>query len=765
MRYILGLNAAGFNTSASLFVDGEPIFAVQEERLIREKLTRKFPSQGIHAALEAGGIGFDDLDAIAVSWNPLINLEAHSRVQSGSLRYLPEMLYSIPSHLMSLSQSNAGDVAEQKITLEGGKEIRAVYVRHHLAHAASFYCSPFDQAAILTTDAFGEKECVTFSLGQGNTIQTIWSQEFPHSLGGFYSTFTEFLGFRAQSDEWKIMGACAYGDADRYYEKVRSLVNFVSPGFELDLRFFNFYQFHRPGRYTEKLARHLNLRALARGEELSQPYYDLAAAVQKVTEEIYFHLLHQLKSMVSTDALVLAGGVAFNSLANGKVIDRTPFQELFLPPVPGDSGAGFGAGLYVHHQMDGAPRRYTMHQNYLGPGFTNEQIESDLRKFHLSYERVDDPAETAAQLVSDGNIIGWFQGRLEFGDRALGNRSILANPCDPNMKDKVNATIKYREHFRPFAPSILAERVHEYFVNASATPFMEKVFEIQEEKRATIPAVTHEDGTGRLQTVSQEHNPLYWRLIHSLEQKTGSPVVLNTSFNVKGEPIVCSPSDAIRTFYTCGLDALVIGNFVLKKQPSEITDSVQVASPSKCVVIIPAKGGSRRLPKKNLANLNGRPMIDYAIDQAKACAGADAIYVTTDSPEIAAHARARGIEVIMRPTSLGGETPLLDVYRHALAHINDPSMTTIIGLQVDHPDRNMTIDQALGVFEQAGTHCDLLFSTEADGTKNGAHYILSGRFVETGEAREKVCVVDDCTNVHYQEDLARAAARLRERGV
>ena len=565
-RVIAGLNAAGFNTSAALLVDGELVYAVEEERLNREKRTRKFPAQGLLSALKHAGLQIEDVDAFAFSWNPAINLEAPNAALTQRARFLGEFLYSVPMQLMALRRNNEAALTRQTITFLDGRELDAFFITHHLCHASAFFVSPFEEAAILSVDAFGEKHCVMFSKGSGHNLESLWSQDFPHSLGSFYSSMTQYLGFAPQYDEWKLMGASSYGDPRRFDGKLRELFQLKDDaGFEVDLSYFNYHQFHRPGLYTAKLREHLGLAPNETDCPLTQEYYDLAAGVQLVTEEIYFHLLRQLHRKTGLKHAVLSGGVALNCVANGKVTTNTPFEEIFVPPTPDDSGGSAGAAFYLYHHIGGRPRKFALSHNFLGPGFSGEDILRELQKFGIRYTALNDPAAKGAELIAGGKIIGWFQGRLEFGDRALGNRSILADPCDPQMKDRVNLVIKYREPFRPFAPAILEEHVDDYFIGAPSTPFMEKVFLIRPEKRASIPAVTHVDGTGRLQTVGDQQNPLFARLIRSFNAIRGVPIVLNTSFNLKGEPMVCSPQDALRTFYTSGLDALIIGDYLVEK--------------------------------------------------------------------------------------------------------------------------------------------------------------------------------------------------------
>lgn len=570
MNRIIGLNSTGFNTSSAFIEEGIVRFAIEEERITREKRTRKFPTAGLSLGLDRLGWDLCEVDAVAISWNPMVNLETHSTSHSDRARYLGEFLYSAPSNLMSLVGSQSGPVSQQIISFENGQSLPIYYVDHHTCHRANFFLSTFEEAAVLTVDAFGEKKSTSYGLGVGGHIKELWSQEFPHSLGGFYSTLTEFLGFVAQGDEWKLMGASSYGDPEEFYDVLREVVNLQPEGgFELDLSYFNFYQFHRPLRYTEKLSNLLGVQPNVLGAPLTPQYFNLAAAAQVVFEEIYFHLLSQLQRQTKSPNIVISGGCALNSVANGKILDKTDFDALFVPPIPDDSGAALGAAHYVHHHVIGGKRAAPMTSNYWGPSYTNDEISTELKKYKIDFRHSETIVSETAQLLAEGNIIGWFQGALEFGDRALGNRSILADPREEGMNDRVNATVKYREPFRPFAPSVLAEHVDNYFENPQPAPYMERVLSIYPEMRKKIPAVTHIDGTGRLQTVYKDFNPRYHELIEEFFNLTGIPIILNTSFNLKGEPIVCTPEDAIRTFYSSGLDILVLGDFLVRKTTTQ----------------------------------------------------------------------------------------------------------------------------------------------------------------------------------------------------
>ena len=460
----------------------------------------------------------------------------------------------------------AGDLSEQIIHLKSGKKIHIYFVRHHLCHASNYFMSPFNDSSIITFDAFGEKESITFASGNNNKIKKLWEQEFPHSLGSFYSALTEFLGFKPQSDEWKLMGASAYGNAGKYYKKLKKTYKILNKGFELDLKYINHYQFHRPKLYTNELEKLLKLKANKLGSKLNKNYYDLAAASQRCFEDIYLNLINQMKKTNRSNNLVISGGCGLNSLVNGKILSRTSFKKIFIPPVPDDSGVSIGAAQYVHHNIKKFKKRYFMDHNYLGYEATNTEIEKDLKSLKINFKKIEDPSIHAAKQLSNGKIIGWFQGANEFGDRALGNRSILADPRGQDIKDKVNKLIKYREPFRPFAPAVLEEKAKYFFNNPSSTPFMEKICMIRKSKRTIIPGVTHKDGTGRIQTVNKTQNKKFYKLIQEFEKLTSIPILLNTSFNVKGEPMVCKPRDALKTFFSSGLDCLYLGNYFITKK-------------------------------------------------------------------------------------------------------------------------------------------------------------------------------------------------------
>lgn len=566
---IIGINNEMFISSAALIDNGKIIAAGAEERFTRNKLTRVFPQKAIEYCLKEAGLKIGEIDYIAVSLNPGVYFAKFNPVFSGRRRHRIEQLYSVPDYLMHFYGRPSVDYMYQEIVGDFGKS-RIYFVVHHRAHAANgFFLSPFSSAAIFTADSQGEFESTTFCYGQGNKINLIKSINYPHSLGALYSTFTEFLGFKANSDEWKVMALAAYADPyNEFYKLFKTeVIKFQGDGsFELNLSYFKGFLHDQPNLYTEKLVETFG-RARERNEELQERHFDIAAALQKISEDAVVHSLNWLFQQTSEKNLVLSGGFFMNSVFNGKVLELTPFENLFISSCPDDSGNCFGAALYLYNHILGEDRSVPMSHNYYGPQYTNKEIEETLKGYNLNYTYEEKISQKAAKLLSEGNIIGWFQGRMEFGQRALGNRSILADPRKTDMNDRVNRAVKFRESFRPFAPAVLKEKQEEYFEigKGGDVPFMEKVYPVIPDKREQIPAVVHIDGSGRIQTVIKELNPKFYSLIEEFEKITHVPIVLNTSFNLNGEPIVCTPNDAIKTFYSCGLDVLVIGNYIVQK--------------------------------------------------------------------------------------------------------------------------------------------------------------------------------------------------------
>ena len=566
---ILGLSPDIWISSAALIEDGKVISAAPEERFDRQKMSKAFPLRAIDFCLREAKISMDDIDYVAMSWNPGVHIQSASLRYSKSIRWRGEYLYSVPSYLLTRFPFTDIEFMEEKLHFNN-KKISIIFVNHHSSHAANaFLLSPFDKSAILTIDGRGEKETCIFAKGEDNNIKKIKSIYMPHSLGLFYGTFTEYLGFKPDSGEWKVMALASYGDFNNsYYQKIKDIIKLKEDGtFELDLSYFTYYLFDKqPAMYSEKFIELLGHPRI-KGEEIEEKHIQIAAALQQVFEETVTHLLNHLYLETKCKKIVLSGGCAMNSVFNGKVLDVSPFEELFIPSCPDDSGVSIGAALYVYNCILGNKNREVQVHNYWGPGFSNDEIKDTVEKYKVKYNFYNDIKKIAAKLLSGGKLIGWFQGKMEFGQRALGNRSILADPRGINSKDLVNKAVKYRESFRPFAPSILEEDVNDYFEipPGMKVPFMEKVYKIKENKRKLIPAVVHVDGTGRLQTVSKFVNPLFYNLINEFKKVTNIPVILNTSFNLNGEPIVCSPTDATRTFFSCGLDYLIMGNYLISK--------------------------------------------------------------------------------------------------------------------------------------------------------------------------------------------------------
>jgi carbamoyltransferase len=443
------------------------------------------------------------------------------------------------------------------------------YIRHHLCHAANgFFISPYENAAILTADGRGELDCATYSIGKGNSIELLKTMQIPHSLGSFYSTFTSFFGFKPNSDEWKVMALSSFASHDnQYYKKLKDIVNLKPDGtFELDLNYFKEHNVETENYYTDEFINMFGQPSKP-NDLIQKRHHDIASAMQKMTEDILVHMLNWLYQNTKLENLVVNGGSFMNSVFNGKITKKTNFSNVFISSCPDDSGLSIGSALYVYNHILGKSERYVQKHNFYGPEYNNNEIKDTLEKYGIEYIFVENIDDYVCELLIKGELIGWFQGKMEFGQRALGHRSIIADPRDPKMKDKINSAIKYREAFRPFAPAILENMASEYFEmgGTEKVPFMEKIFMIKEDKRSIIPSVTHIDGSGRLQTVNQKDNPIFFSLINKFYEKTGIPVLLNTSFNINGEPIVCNPTDAIRTFYSCGLDSLILGKYVIKK--------------------------------------------------------------------------------------------------------------------------------------------------------------------------------------------------------
>jgi carbamoyltransferase len=566
---ILGINFSN-DSAASMLVDDRITMAVQEERFRREKHFSGFPEQAISACLASGKTKLADVDSVAFFWNPAIHAQTPNWRMSSTPRHHMEFLYDVPNFLLP-KVGRVPDVMEQVFHLDTGKKFKVYYVTHHLAHAAgALFTSPHLEAAILTVDGYGERDATTIWTGRkvgGTTeIKRVWSREFPHSLGAMYAAVTQFLGFKANSGEGKVMGLASYG-TPRYLDEFRKICRLTDDGYELDLTWFSFFA-ERPTRYSEKF---VTLFGEPRKAEsaITTRDEDIAASLQAMLEEAIIHLARLAKAKTGMKVLCMSGGVTLNCSANGRLLREDIFEDYFFQPASGDAGTSLGAALYVNHCIEGRPRdRAEMLLEYLGPQSNMDEVLDTLEKGSIEYLTPADAWETAGQLLAKGYIGSVFQGRAEFGPRALGNRSTLSDPRPAAMKDRLNATVKFREGFRPFAPSIHAHRANEYFEGCTFSPFMLRVYPTRPEKLDEARAVTHVDGGARVQTVTQEQNPNYFRLISSFEKQTGTPMVLNTSFNIRGEPIVNSPSDAVKCFLTTGQDFLVLEDVLLVKNRS-----------------------------------------------------------------------------------------------------------------------------------------------------------------------------------------------------
>jgi len=562
--YILGMNDS--NSAVSLVHDGDLVAAVREERFDRLKFSDVFPSRAVDYCLKTAKIGLKDIDAVVFAWNPGHELEPQD--SRAAVRYHKHFLHYIPNNLLGhiggdKNNKRVASISETIRFTEGDLKIH--FVPHHFAHAASaFFVSPFDRAAVLTIDAYGDDITHQFFVGEGNRLRAIGQTRFPHSMGQVYAAVTQYLGFRPNSDEWKVMGLAAYGQPS-HEDVFARMIRFDRQKGELrfDLDYFSYYVWS-PRRYTDQFTDTFGPERHA-GEPLTQRHMDIAAGFQQRVEQVVLEMCAYLQEKTGLDSLCLAGGVAMNSKMNGRIQQEAPFDRVWIQPSADDAGCSLGACYYHWCQVLDRPRRLVMDHDYWGPGYSNDQIRQALDDAMVPYRWLDDPATAAATAIADNKIVAWFQGRMEFGQRALGNRSILGDPRDPQMKDKINRLIKHREWFRPFAPSVLAEYQGDFFASDRISPFMQQVMAVKPEKRGVIPAVVHHDGTGRVQTVTRQANPRYWDLIEAFRRVTGVPVVLNTSFNDNDEPIVCTPKDALRTFFGTGLHELYMGNFCIRK--------------------------------------------------------------------------------------------------------------------------------------------------------------------------------------------------------
>ena len=584
---ILGLNAYHGDSAACIVVDGQLIAAAEEERFRRIKHWAGFPSEAIKYCLEEANVKVEEIDHLAVNRNPSANLlrkAVFAFSKHPSLELVKDRLKNaIRVRDIKSKLVEEFDVDPSKLKAE------IHHVEHHVAHlGSSFFVSPFEEAAVVSVDGFGDFVGAMWGYGEGSRLEVRDRVFFPHSLGLFYLALTQYLGFPKYGDEYKVMGLSSYGEPT-YLERMKQIVQLDSNGqFKLNLDYFIHHsdgvtmtwEAGEPKMgpvYSREMEKYFGP-ARKNGEPITKEYENVAASMQAMYEEAFFHLLNHVYGKTKIPCLCLAGGCALNSVANGKIFDKTPFREVYIQAAAGDGGGALGAAFYVWHQILGHERNFVMETAYWGPQFSEAELSDELRvmsdelkKQECMIRKIKDKDELCrltAKAIAEGKVVGWFQGRMEWGPRALGNRSIVVDPRRAEMKDFLNARIKRREPFRPFAPSILLEKTGDYFEKDYPDPFMIKVYPIRSEKRSVIPAVTHVDGTGRLQTVRKEDNPLYWQLIKEFENLTGVPVVLNTSFN-ENEPIVCTPREALDCFLRTKMDILVLGNYFISRGASE----------------------------------------------------------------------------------------------------------------------------------------------------------------------------------------------------
>ena len=551
----LGINYQGYHDSSACIVrDGQVLFAITEERLSRVKHDKSFPVNSIKACLNYVQVKPDDLDYIGIGWPSAEQIYSHD-IKSFLTGTLKPNWFNATKSFASQWLMKGG--MSEFVNIFGSTSAKVFQVDHHLAHAISTYAfSGFKEATVVIIDGRGGWETTSIWHGNDGTLDSVLIVPWPNSLGLFYAEFTHYLGFQKYSDEWKVMGLAPYGQ----------------PGIDLSkfIRVDSPYWVDGKGllgdRYDDVSAISRILGPKREPEsKIEQRHKDISYAVQEACEQSMMQVVKMAIEKTGCRNLCLAGGVALNSKANGKILTSGLVDRMFVQPAASDDGTALGAALFPYLKTEGKLPLTTMRNAYLGPEFSDESIGKLLKTYKLHHTHLDNVAETAAEMLVDGKIIGWFQGRMEFGPRALGNRSILSDPRQPDMQDKVNEAVKFRESWRPFAPSILAESAGEYLENVKDSPFMILTDQVKSDKQSIVPAITHVDGSARPQTVEKEINPLYWQLIKAFEQRAGVPVVMNTSFNLRGEAIVCTPAEAIRTFMTSGMDALFLGSYLVEK--------------------------------------------------------------------------------------------------------------------------------------------------------------------------------------------------------
>lgn len=558
---ILGISCFYHDSAACIVSDGEVIAAASEERFNRNKSSPVFPINAINFCIQKANLSVYDIDYIGFYEKPFLKFY---RVLLSHLRAYPFSFKNFMDTMPSWLKERL--VIPLLLKQELGYNGRVLFIKHHLSHAASsFLVSPFEEAAILTADGLGEWATMSFGQGKGKDIKIIREMHYPNSLGLVYTAVTTYLGFEALTGEGKVMGMAGYGKAC-YADKFREMVDLKPDGsFMVDQGFFGFNKGSRM--YTGNFVKALGNERKPQ-DKIEQRHYDIAASLQKFTEDILIAIAGNLHKQTGLDKLCLAGGLFLNCLANSKIIENTGFKEVFVQPAAGDSGGALGAALYIYHSILKNEKNYVMRDACLGPDFSAKQMQRALVNSGISFRQMDDEGlfKYVAKQISEDKIIGWFQGRMEFGPRALGNRSILANPACPRMKELLNSKVKKREPFRPYAPAVLKEKAGDFFEARQFSPFMLLAAKVRDDKISIIPAVTHIDKTARVEVVDKGINPRLWQLIREFENLTGIPLLINSSFNLRGEPIVCCPEDAISCFQRSQMDCLVLGNYVVERK-------------------------------------------------------------------------------------------------------------------------------------------------------------------------------------------------------
>jgi carbamoyltransferase len=559
---ILGIGGYSHDSAAALVVDGQLVAAVAEERLTRVKHQGGVPHRAVQYCLEAAGITTDDVDHIGCYMRPLARIGR--RVPYRLRQMLRSPLYSAGFIAYELAHNTLYAAGMRSLR---GRNTKLHFMAHHPAHAASaFLVSPYDTAALFSIDYVGEYASTWAGIGRGTDIHCLRRKNYPQSLGVFYSAMTDYLGFLRASDEYKVMGLASYGEP-AYYDDFQQIIRLHDDGWygvDLSWAAWHYLPGSRFGYFSKKFIDRFGP-PRKKGEPIEKRHMDLAASAQKILEEAVLGMMRWLHGKTGETRLCMAGGVALNCAMNGRLLRESPFEHIYVQPAAGDDGIAIGAAFQLHHALTGEPRQFVMDDARLGPEHGDDAIRRLLAMAKLPHETPDDLEAATAGLLAEGKIVGWYQGRMEFGPRALGARSILADPTRPDMQDLLNKYVKHREEFRPFAPSVLEEKAAGWFEGCTRSPFMLFVYPVKPDKQERVPAITHIDGTARVQTVNRETDPRYHRLISEFEKRRGVPMVVNTSFNVMGEPIVNTPEDAVRCFYSTGMDALVLGDHILRK--------------------------------------------------------------------------------------------------------------------------------------------------------------------------------------------------------